>query len=103
MSAARRSTADIRRSLAITRHRLDEDLEELELRVEESISPRRIAMRHPVLVTMAGVIVGIVVVRNPAVVARSVSRLVGMTTPWLLKGLLQRFTSRGETADEGSR
>jgi hypothetical protein len=90
----RRSTGEIRRSLATTRRRLDEDLEEIELRVEDGLSPRNLAMRHPVLVTIAGVLLGVVVVRNPALVARSVSRLVGLTAPWLVKGLLRRGSSR---------
>jgi hypothetical protein len=100
MSNGRRSTREIRQSLAATRRRLDADLEELELRMEDGLTPRHLAMRHPALVTVAGVILGVIVVRNPAFVARSLSRIVGMTTPWLVKGLIQRVTSRAASPAE---
>jgi hypothetical protein len=99
MSEGRRSTREIRRSLAATRGRLDEDLEELELRAEDSLSPRHLFMRHPALVTIAGAVFGVVVVRNPALVARSLSRLAGISAPWLLKALLHRASA---TADRGA-
>ncbi len=103
MKTRRRSTREIRQSLAASRLRLDEDLEELELRMEDSLSPRHLAMRHPALVTVAGVLLGVIVVRKPVLVVRSLSRLVGMTAPWLVKGLFQRATSRAAspTKDPG--
>lgn len=100
MSDGRRSTPEIRRALAATRRRLDDDLEELELRMEDSLSPRHLALRHPALVTLAGVLLGVVVVRNPALVARSLSRLVGISAPLVVKGLLQRRSSRSTTPAE---
>jgi hypothetical protein len=100
MSNGRRSTTEIRQSLAATRRRLDEDLEELELRMEDGLSPRHLALSHPALVILAGVILGVIVVRKPALVARSLTRLVGMTTPWLVKGIFNRFASRTATPTE---
>jgi hypothetical protein len=93
MSGERRSTREIRRSLAAARERLDEDLEELELRMEDSLNPRKLATRHPLLVAVAGLLLGVLVVRRPALVGRSLSRLLGITAPFLVRAVLNRGSS----------
>lgn len=93
MKRRRRTTRQIRQSLAETRARLSEDLEELELRIEDTLSPKRFFVRHPALVTIAGVIAGVLLVRNPALIGRGVARLAQMSSPFLLKALLSRDPS----------
>lgn len=88
--AKRRTTREIRQSLAETRARLDEDLEDLELRIEESLSPMRFFSRHPALATIGGVLAGALLLRNPALVGRGVARLAQMSGPFLLKALFSR-------------
>ena len=90
MKRTRRSTREIRRSLAETRARLNQDLEELELRIEESLSPKRFFTRHPALVTIAGVVAGVLLVRNPALFGRGLARVAQMSSPFLLKALFSR-------------
>jgi hypothetical protein len=93
MAGKRRTTREIRQSLARTRETLDHDLEELELRLEESFSPKRFFARHPALVSIAGIIVGVLVVRNPALVGRGIMRLAHLGSPFLLKALVSKAAS----------
>lgn len=90
VASSKRSTRQIRKSLHETRKRLDHDLSELEDRVEDSMSPRNILSRHPALMTVAGVVIGIVVVRNPAMIGRTLTRLVQASAPFLVRAALQR-------------
>ena len=90
MKGRRRTRSEIRQSLAETRAQLHQDLEELELRIQDSVSPKRFFARHPALVTIAGVIAGVLLVRNPALIGRGVARLAQMSSPFLLKALFSR-------------
>lgn len=92
-AGGRRSTKEIRSSLAENRHRLEEDLEDLEARFEDSLSPRHLFSRHPVIVSLAGALVGVFVVRRPTLVLRSVGRLAQLGAPLVLKTLLKRNES----------
>jgi hypothetical protein len=87
----KRSRREIRESLHASRRLIDQDLGELQSRVQENLSPSRLLARHPVLVTAAGVLLGVIVFRNPAVVGRSLVRLAQMSTPLLVRSLLRRF------------
>ena len=97
MTNRRRSSREIRRSLHVTRKRLDRDLAELQERLEQSVSPRNILSRHPALVTMAGAVVGVLVVRNPALVVRALTRLAQASAPFVVRSLL----SRGGSSEHG--
>lgn len=90
MRSTKRSTRQIRKSLHETRERLDNDLSALQDCVEETVSPSNILARHPALMTIAGAIVGLVVVRNPAIVARALTRIAQASTPLLVRALFQR-------------
>jgi hypothetical protein len=87
----RRSTREIRESLHASRSLIAEDLDELEIRVQENMSPKRLLARHPLLATAAGALIGVIVFRNPAVVGRSLVRLAQLSTPLLVRSLLKRF------------
>lgn len=87
----KRSAREIRQSLHASRSLIAQDLDELETQVKESMSPTRFLARHPVLVTAAGALLGVIVFRNPAVVGRSLVRLAQMSTPLLVRSLLRRF------------
>ena len=86
----RRSTRQIRKSLHETRKRLDHDLGELEEHVEESVSPRNILSRHPALMTAAGAVIGLLVIRNPAMIGRALTRLAQASAPFLVRTVLQK-------------
>lgn len=90
VSSSRRSTRQIRKSLHETRKRLDRDLSELEDRAEDRLSPKNVLTRHPVLITAAGVVVGLLVVRNPAMIGRVLTRVAQASAPFLVRALLQR-------------
>jgi hypothetical protein len=90
MKLRRRSTQEIRESLRASRRLIDEDLDELESRVQENMSPTRLLARHPVLFTAAGALLGLMVVRNPAFLGRSLVRLAQVSTPLLLRSFLRR-------------
>lgn len=86
----KRSTRQIRKSLYETRKRLDHDLLELQDRVEESVSPRSILSRHPAIMTVAGAVIGLLVVRNPAMIARTFTRLAQASVPFVVRAVLHK-------------
>jgi len=86
----KRSTRQIRKSLHETRKRLDHDLAAIEDRVEESVSPRNILSRHPALMTAAGAVVGLLVIRDPAMIGRALTRLAQASAPFLVRAVLQK-------------
>ncbi len=102
MSRSRRSTRQIRKSLHETRKRLDHDLTELEEHVEESVSPRHILSRHPALMTAAGAMIGLLVVRNPAMIGRALTRLAQVSAPLLVRAFLRRGGSAVANMAAGS-
>ena len=93
MRSTKRSTRHIRKSLHDTRERLDRDLSARQGRAEESVSPSDILARHPALITVAGAVVGLVLVRNPAIIARTLTRIAQASTPFLMRALFQRGSS----------
>jgi hypothetical protein len=96
LKRTRRSSGEIRSSLAATRRELDEDLLDLEERMED-MRPSHMFSRHPALITALGALVGIVVVRNPAVVGRLVTRAAQIGLPFVAKALLKRDMSPAHT------
>jgi hypothetical protein len=63
---------------------------ELESHVEDAVSPRTILSRHPALMTAAGAIIGLLVVRKPAMIGRALTRLAQASAPFLVRAVLQR-------------
>lgn len=102
MSTAKRSTRQIRKSLHETRERLDRDLTELQDRAEESLSPRNIIARHPAVMTIAGAIVGVLVVRNPALIGRTLTRVAQASVPLLVRSFLTKGGSALEQVADGN-
>ena len=90
MRSTKRSTRQIRKSLHETRERLDRDLSALQGRAEESVSPGNILARHPALMTVAGAFVGIVLICNPAIISRTLTRIAQASTPFIMRALFQR-------------
>ena len=86
----RRSTREIRASLHRTRRELERDLMELEERMDVAVTPRNILSRHPALLAAAGAALGFVVIRNPAVIGRTLTRVAQASAPFLLRTLFQR-------------
>lgn len=93
-----RSSHEIHRSLGETRRNLEADLNELEERVETSFNPRRWLARHPAIMTIAGGVVGVLVVRNPRLVASALTRMAQIGAPFLVKAFLARDGSKAEPA-----
>ncbi len=93
-----RSAREIRKSIEANRDRIEEDLAELGDRLEASVNPIRQVGRHPVLLAVVGAVVGVLVIRNPALVLRSVGRMAKWGAPLLLSTLLRSPQSRGEAA-----
>ena len=89
-SSRKRSSRQIRKSLHETRQRLDRNLVELQDHVEESVSPRNILSRHPGLMTAAGAVIGLLVIRNPAMIGRAITRIAQASAPFLVRAVLQR-------------
>jgi hypothetical protein len=92
MKTERRTVKDIRASLWETRNRLDHDLEELDVRLHQSLSPRAIFARHPALFGIAGAAVGFLLVRHPALLGQGLLRAAQLSAPLLVKALLPKKT-----------
>jgi hypothetical protein len=90
-----RSALEIRKSIDANRDQIEEDLAELGDRLEAGVNPVRQLGRHPVVLAVAGAVVGVLVIRNPALVWRSMGRMVKWGAPLLVSTLLR---SRGEIA-----
>lgn len=88
--SGRRTTRQIRASLHETRRRLDDDLLELQQRVETGMSPKEVLSRHPAALAIAGAVVGFVVIRNPAIVGRALTRIAQASAPVLFRTLVKR-------------
>lgn len=87
--------------MADTRAKLEDDLIELEDRVEDSFNFKRLLSRHPVVTSVAGAVLGFVVFRRPSLVVKSVTRLAQLGAPFVVKALLQR-DERGSSSSEPS-
>jgi hypothetical protein len=91
MNRERRSVEEIRSSLDDTRSRLDRDLEELDFRLHNDLSPRAIFARNPALFGLAGALLGFIVIRHPALLTRSLARAAQLSAPFLAKALLKKI------------
>lgn len=76
--------------MADNRAQLEEDLIELEDRLDESFNPKRLLSRHPVMTSVAGAVVGFLVFRRPTILVKSLTRLAQLGAPFVVKALLQR-------------
>jgi hypothetical protein len=90
MNGERRSVAEIRSSLTETKGRLTHDLEELDQRIHNELSPRAILSRHPALFGIAGAVLGYVLIRRPALLARGLARAAQAGAPFLVRALLKK-------------
>jgi len=91
MNGERRSVKEIRNSLDETRGRLDRDLEELDARIHRDLSPKEIFARNPALFSIAGALVGFLIIRNPAILTRGLARAAQWSAPFLAKALLKKI------------
>ncbi|HEY7816949.1 MAG TPA: hypothetical protein VIG29_01920 [Vicinamibacteria bacterium] len=91
MNGERRSVEEIRNSLYETRGRLDRDLEELDERLHRELSLKEIFSRNPALFSIAGALVGFLLIRNPAIVTRGLTRAAQLSAPFLAKALLKKI------------
>lgn len=98
MTRSSRSTREIRTSLAETRRDLEEDLLDLEERVED-MKPSHLFSRHPALITALGALVGVVVVRNPAIIGRALTRAAQLGLPFFARALLSRGGTRSSVSE----
>ncbi len=90
MNGERKSVAEIRSSLTETKTRLVHDLEELDERIHHDLSPKEILSRHPALFAFAGAVLGYILIRRPALVARGLVRAAQVGAPFLAQALLKR-------------
>jgi hypothetical protein len=90
MNGERRSVTEIRSSLSETKERLTHDLEELDERIHHDLSPKEILSRHPALFAVAGAVLGYILIRKPAILARGLVRTAQVGAPFLMKALLKR-------------
>jgi hypothetical protein len=85
----KRSAEEIRKSLAETRERIEEDLDDLSGRVQRTLDLRHQIIRHPLVLGLAGAAVGFLVVRRPAMVIKALGRIAKWGTPMLLSAFLR--------------
>ncbi|HEY7698156.1 MAG TPA: hypothetical protein VIE88_07050 [Vicinamibacteria bacterium] len=91
MKEERRSAKEIRNSLWETRQRLDRDLEELDIRLHENLSPKAIFSRHPALIGVAGAVIGYLLISRPSMIARGIARAAQVSAPLLARALLKKI------------
>lgn len=91
MIEERRSAKEIRSSLWETRQRLDRDLEELDFRLHQSLSPKEIFSRHPALIGVAGAVIGYLLISRPAMIAKGIARVAQVSAPLLARALLKKI------------
>lgn len=99
MPESRRSTSEIRAAMAKRREQIENDLSEVQERIDSGFHPVRLLSRHPALTLVAGAVVGLFLVRNPAFVGRTLTRAASVGAPLLLKAIFQRS---GPGPDQGS-
>lgn len=54
--------------------------------------PSHVFSKHPAIVTALGALVGVVVVRNPALIGKALTRAAQFGLPFFAKALLKRET-----------
>lgn len=96
-----RSAAEIRQSLRTTYERVEKDLDTLGDLVQSNMNLRRQLVRHPILAVVSGAVVGLVLVKRPAKIARALRRLAGWWAPVVLSALLRPPAPSGERDDGG--
>ena len=89
-----RSSHEVRRSLRQNRQQIEEDLDALGGRLGEQLNPRRLVRRHPVLWIASGAVLGYLLIRKPALLARGLGKLAGWGAPLLLSGLINPSSGR---------
>ena len=83
---------DIRKRLAENRARLESDLAMLGERMGAKLHPLGILRRHPLAVTAAGALLGVLLVRRPDLLVRSAGRLLAWGAPLALTSLARRVS-----------
>lgn len=91
MNLERRSAKEIRDSLWEARKRIDRDLEELDFRLHQSLNPKEIFSRHPALISVAGAVIGFLLIRNPSLIVRGFARAAQVSAPLLARALLRKI------------
>ncbi|HEY7818762.1 MAG TPA: hypothetical protein VIG29_11125, partial [Vicinamibacteria bacterium] len=59
--------------------------------LHNDLSPRAIFARNPALFGLAGALLGFIVIRNPALLTRSLARAAQLSAPFLAKALLKKI------------
>jgi hypothetical protein len=90
VSEDHKGSRELRQELVDNREQIEADLSALGDRLEETLNLRHMMGRHPWLLAGAGAVLGVLVVRHPALVMRNVGRLAGWGAPLLLSVLLRR-------------
>ena len=85
----RKSARELRQALADNRARIEADLSTIEERVNESLNPVNVVRRHPVLMAGAGAVLGIFIVRRPAMFVRALGQIAGWGAPMLFSALVK--------------
>ncbi len=85
----RRTARELREALANNRARIEADLSAMESRVNESLNPVNVVRRHPALMAGAGAVLGIFIVRRPAMFARALGQIAGWGAPMLFSALVK--------------
>ncbi len=90
----KRSAREIRESIEANREQIEEDLSTLGDRIQKSVNPIRQVGRHPLILAAAGAVVGFLVIKNPALLARSMGRLAKWGAPLVLTALFRSPSAR---------
>ncbi len=85
----RKTARELRRALANNRAQIEADLSAMERRIAESLNPVNVVRRHPVLMAGAGAVLGIFIVRRPAMFARALGQVAGWGAPMLFSALVK--------------
>ena len=90
----RKTARELRQALADNRARIESDLATMEKRVSESLNPVNVVRRHPVLMAGAGAVLGIFIVRRPAMFVRALGQIAGWGAPMLFSALVKGTGSK---------
>jgi hypothetical protein len=85
----RKTARELRQALASNRAQIEADLSTMESRVSENLNPLNVVRRHPVLMAGAGAVLGVFIVRRPAMFARALGQIAGWGAPMLFSALVK--------------
>lgn len=85
----RKTARELRQALASNRVQIEADLSAMERRIGESLNPVNVVRRHPVLMVGAGAVLGLFIVRRPAMFARALGQIAGWGAPMLFSALVK--------------